>query len=51
MRTFIFNQKHGCNGVSVILSAENYKEAEEILMDTVQGDCGWRVEDEEGEEE
>jgi len=52
MRTFTFYQKHGNqHGIAVILSAENFEEAEEVLMDTVQGDCGWRVENEDGEDE
>ena len=49
MRTFHFYQKNG--SVTVTLSAENYEQAEEILMETVQGDVGWRVEDEHGEDE
>ena len=49
MRTFSFYQKNG--SVTVTLSANNYKEAEELLMETVQGDCGWRCDDDEGEEE
>mgnify|MGYP000963888502 CR=1 FL=1 len=49
MKTFNFYQKHG--NVRITLSANNFDEAEEILMDTVQGDCGWRVEDEDGEDE
>ena len=49
MKTFIFYQKNG--NVTVTLSADNYVEAEEILMETVQGDCGWRCDNDEGEEE
>jgi hypothetical protein len=49
MKTFNFYQKHG--NVRITLSANNFDEAEEILMDTVQGDCGWRVEDEDGEDD
>jgi hypothetical protein len=49
MRTFVFYQKHG--NASVTLSANDFDEAEEALFDIVQGDCGWRVEDEEGEPE
>tara|TARA_R110000824_G_scaffold224290_2_gene411970 strand:+ start:227 stop:382 length:156 start_codon:yes stop_codon:yes gene_type:complete len=49
MKTFTFTQKYG--NASVILSADNFEEAEEQLFDIVQGDCGWRVEDEDGEEE
>jgi len=49
MKTFIFTQKHG--NASVTLSANDFEEAEEALFDIVQGDCGWRVEDEDGEDE
>ena len=49
MKTFVFTQKHG--NASVTLSADNFEEAETALFDIVQGDCGWRVEDEDGEEE
>jgi hypothetical protein len=49
MKTYIFTQKYG--NASVILSADNYKEAEEALMDIVEGDCGWRCENEDGEDE
>jgi hypothetical protein len=49
MKTFVFYQKHG--NASVTLSANDFDEAEEALFDIVQGDCGWRVEDEEGEPE
>jgi len=47
MKRFTFYQKHG--NASVTLSANNFEEAEQELMDIVQGDCGWRVDDEEGE--
>ncbi len=49
MKTFMFTQKN--SSVTVILSADNIDEAEEILFDTVQSDYGWRVDNEEGEEE
>ena len=49
MRTFIFYQKHG--NAFVGLSANDFEEAEEALMDIVQGDCGWRCDNDEGEDE
>lgn len=49
MRTFTFTQKN--SGIAIILSAGNLEEAEIILEDTVKDNYGWRVEDEEGEEE
>jgi hypothetical protein len=49
MKTFVFTQKHG--NASVTLSADNFDDAVEALFEIVQGDCGWRVEDEDGEEE
>jgi hypothetical protein len=49
MKTFVFHQKNG--NASVILSAENFKEAELALFDIVKSDYGWRVEDEDGEDE
>ena len=49
MRRFEFYQKNG--DVHVSLSAENFEEAEKKLMETVQGDCGWRCDDDEGEDD
>jgi hypothetical protein len=51
MRTYHFYQKHGGHGVTVTLSAESFEQAEEVLMETVQGDCGWRCDNDEGEDE
>lgn len=49
MKTFIFTQKN--SSISITISAENFEEAEEILNDTVKDNYGWRVNDEEGEDE
>ena len=49
MRTFHFYQKN--SSVRVTLSANDLEEAEEVLFDHVKSDYGWRVEDEDGEED
>jgi len=49
MKTFVFSQKHG--NASVTLSADNFEEAEKELFEIVKDDYGWRVHDEDGEEE
>lgn len=49
MRTFIFIEKNG-NG-TLILSAENFSDAEERMGEKVAYPIEWRVEDEEGEDE
>jgi type II secretory pathway component PulL len=48
-RTFHFYQKN--SSVRVTLSADNFEEAEKELFETVKSDYGWRVEDEDGDEE
>lgn len=49
MKTFIFIQKN--NSVVVSLSAESFEEAEKLLFETVVSDYGWKVENEDGEEQ
>jgi hypothetical protein len=49
MKTFIFIEKNG-SGV-ITLSAPNFDSAIEILEETVAEPMGWRVEDEDGEDE
>lgn len=49
MKTFHFCQKN--SSVIVTLSATDFEEAEQELFNTVKDDYGWRVEDEDGEDE
>lgn len=49
MRTFIFIEKNGSGTLAV--SAETFDEAIENLGEMVSEPMGWRVENEEGEEE
>ena len=49
MKTFVFIQKN--SSVVVSLSAESFEEAEKLLFETVISDYGWKVENEEGEEQ
>jgi type II secretory pathway component PulL len=49
MKTFNFYHKN--TSVRITLSASNFEEAEKILFETVKDSYGWRVEDEDGEEE
>lgn len=49
MRTYIFNERNG-NG-TLILSAENFPDAEELMKEKVVHPINWRIEDEEGEDE
>jgi len=48
-RTFHFYQKN--SSVCVTLSADSFEEAEKELFETVKDNYGWRVNDEEGDEE
>ena len=48
-KTFHFYNKN--SSVNVTLSADSFEEAEEILFDHVKDNYGWRVDDEEGEDE
>lgn len=48
MKTFIFTQKN--SRVVIVITAEDFTEAEQILNDTVRDNYGWRVDNEEGEE-
>lgn len=49
MKTFVFTQKN--SGVVIVITAEDFTEAEQILNDTVKDNYGWRVDNEEGEED
>ena len=49
MKTFNFYQKN--SSVSITLSANNLEEAETELFETVKDNYGWRVIDEDGEDE
>ena len=49
MRTFTFTHKN--TGNIFTTSAENLEEAEYNLYDTIRDNYGWRVDDEEGEDE
>ena len=49
MKTFIFTQKN--SSATIVLSAENFEEALKELEDHTEDTYGWRVEDEEGEDE
>lgn len=46
--TYIFNQKN--SSASLILDAEDYREALEELEKIVKNTWGWRCENEEGDE-
>ena len=49
MKTFTFYQKN--SSVVLIISAKTFTDAEYELMTIVKDMYGWRVEDEEGEDE
>jgi hypothetical protein len=49
MKTFTFVQKN--SSAIIVLSAPNFDEAEVLLAEEVKDVYGWRVDDEEGEDE
>lgn len=49
MKTFIFCQKN--SSAILTLSAPNFDEAEALLAEEVKDVYGWRVNDEDGEDE
>lgn len=49
MRTFVFTQKN--SSLVIVVSAKDFTEAEQILDNTVKDNYGWRVDNEEGEED
>jgi len=49
MKTFMFTQKN--DSITIILSANTFEEAEVKLFETVKDNHGWRVDNEEGDEE
>ena len=49
MKTFIFN--HSNSSASLIISAENFQEADNKVDALVKDALGWIVEDEEGKDE
>ena len=48
MKTFRFVQKN--SAIIVIITANSFEEAENILFETVKDNYGWRVDNKEGEE-